>query len=392
MNLTIQAKALRALTATLGSVVTNRPTLPVLGAILLRRDGDRLRGTTTNLDTTLSSTAEAADLVGDFSCLVPFSVLDQIAKSFTGAITLTCDPKKGSLILEHYGSRYELSGLRPDEFPPAPAVSPKEEVELSLSATRLRTTLSALIERCSDDGNHANRSVVHLFPTGDRELFLVGQDGRRAAVQKLATGTEYDWRRVAYARMQLAMARSAIQLIGQAEEGDLAVLTLPRAAKAIDPKEATGGLFRLTTSRGQMIGKLAEAGLLQLCDLRKILDTVPWSGGCPISGEAWHGALKRAALCTSAAKPAVTLSNTTRGLTLQVETDEQSFSETLPDVIRPEFGSLHLNGEFLECALRRATELAPLDGVSIAILDPLSPIGIQVESSGWMEIISPMRL
>lgn len=184
MKLSIPRKALSAALAAVKSATVNKPSLPILGNVLLKANKASLDLSGTDLDLTIR-TRVAATVTAEGTTTVRASLFHDLVRSFAGEIVelellkenlkITCGGSDGPT-----GSVFRLGILSPDELPASPKL--KDPIEFSMGQAALRSLLAETSFCQSQDPNRAvlNGSFIRV----NGVVTVAGCDGRRLATEE----------------------------------------------------------------------------------------------------------------------------------------------------------------------------------------------------------------
>lgn len=177
MELKAPRKDLLGALETIGSVVSSRPTLPILGNVLMDVKKNAAVLTATDLEVGMVLQVEAS-VKREGRVTVPAKkLLDVIREMPEGEIAVEADAA-ARLTLSTGQVTFKLFGLPPDEFPQLPEV--KKDAEIKIPApilTRMiRKTLSSV---STDETRYVLNGAYLLWEKG--EVKMVTTDGRRLA-------------------------------------------------------------------------------------------------------------------------------------------------------------------------------------------------------------------
>ena len=111
-----QDKVLAVLQSVAG-IVERRHTLPILANVLIRKTGNALQLTTSDLEIQIRTTAELGGDTGDFTTTVGARKLIDILKTMPGDQTVSLESSQSKLILKGGKSRVMLQSLPAEDFP-----------------------------------------------------------------------------------------------------------------------------------------------------------------------------------------------------------------------------------------------------------------------------------
>ena len=173
-----QDKVLAVLQSVAG-IVERRHTLPILANVLIRKTGNALQLTTSDLEIQIRTTAELGGDTGDFTTTVGARKLIDILKTMPGDQTVSLESAQSKLILKGGKSRFTLQSLPAEDFPlvqesaafgPVFAVPQKTlkdllgQVSFAMAVQDIRYYLNGI-----------------LFVAEGKQLSLVATDGHRLA-------------------------------------------------------------------------------------------------------------------------------------------------------------------------------------------------------------------
>ena len=178
-----QDKVLAVLQSVAG-IVERRHTLPILANVLIRKTGNALQLTTSDLEIQIRTTAELGGDTGDFTTTVGARKLIDILKTMPGDQTVSLESQQSKLILKGGKSRFTLQSLPAEDFPlvqesaafgPVFAVPQKTlkdllgQVSFAMAVQDIRYYLNGI-----------------LFVAEGRQLTLVATDDHRLALASAA--------------------------------------------------------------------------------------------------------------------------------------------------------------------------------------------------------------
>ncbi|ACM31491.1 DNA polymerase III subunit beta [[Acidovorax] ebreus] len=111
-----QDKVLAVLQSVAG-IVERRHTLPILANVLLRKTGNAIQLTTSDLEIQIRTTAELGGDTGDFTTTVGARKLIDILKTMPADQTVSLESNQSKLILKGGKSRFTLQTLPAEDFP-----------------------------------------------------------------------------------------------------------------------------------------------------------------------------------------------------------------------------------------------------------------------------------
>ncbi|MBP7916050.1 MAG: DNA polymerase III subunit beta, partial [Giesbergeria sp.] len=111
-----QDKVLAVLQSVAG-IVERRHTLPILANVMLRKTGNALQFTTSDLEIQIRTTAELGGDTGDFTTTVNTRKLIDILRSMPSDQTVSLESSQDKLLFKGGKSRFTLQTLAAEDFP-----------------------------------------------------------------------------------------------------------------------------------------------------------------------------------------------------------------------------------------------------------------------------------
>ncbi|MEJ5992245.1 DNA polymerase III subunit beta [Ramlibacter sp. PS3R-8] len=173
-----QEKLLSVLQSVSG-IVEKRHTLPILANVLLRKTGNNVQFTTSDLEIQIRTMSDMDGDTGNFTTTVGARKLIDILRTMPGDQTVSLESSASKLILKGGKSKFTLQTLPAEDFPlvqEAPSFGPKFSVP--------QKTLKDLLNQVSFAmAVHDIRYYLNgiLFVAEGKQLSLVATDGHRLA-------------------------------------------------------------------------------------------------------------------------------------------------------------------------------------------------------------------
>ena len=184
---TTQEQLLSALQSVAG-VVERRHTLPVLANVLLRKTGDTLEFTASDLEIQVRTSAMLGGDAGSLSTTVAARKLIDILRSLPAEQVVSLTASQGKLTLQAGKSRFTLLTLPADDFPLV-----QEAADFGPAFSVPQKTLRSLINQVHFAmAVHDIRYYLNgiLFVAEGRTLTLVATDGHRLALAQATLDVE----------------------------------------------------------------------------------------------------------------------------------------------------------------------------------------------------------
>ncbi|MGH8024860.1 MAG: DNA polymerase III subunit beta [Limisphaerales bacterium] len=368
MNLTISKEQILTGLQAVQNVVAARTTLPILGNVLVRAEGDRVEFTATDLDVTVACAVEARVKKAGATTL-PVKKLFGIVRELNGGeIDIETDEKNVSVIRSG-PSYYKIHGLSADEFPPMPVFKDDKKVTLQQETIKamMRKTAFAV---STDESRYVLNGI--FLSLKDHKMTMVATDGRRLALAD--------------------------------EEADISEKS---SGEVIIPAKAVGELNRLLQDKGEAEIKFGEnQALFALKDEKNfsvLLITKLIEGNYPnykqviptetrervtLVREEFLQALRRAEIMTSEKANSVKLAFGRNNLAITANTPEVGEArESLAVNYSGKEMAIAFNPRYLIDALSALSE----EEVYFELIDELSP-GVLKINGPFLYVVMPMRL
>jgi DNA polymerase III subunit beta len=174
-----QEKFLAALQAVAG-IVERRHTLPILANVLIRKSGERIELTTSDLEIQVRTVAELGGDSSNFATTVGARKLIDILRSMPSDQTVTLSATQSKLTLSGGKSRFTLQTMPADDFPLV-----QESADFGPAFSVPQKTLRGLVAQVHFAmAVHDIRYYLNgiLFVAEGKSLTLVATDGHRLAL------------------------------------------------------------------------------------------------------------------------------------------------------------------------------------------------------------------
>ena len=173
-----QDKVLAVLQSVAG-IVERRHTLPILANVMLRKSGNALQFTTSDLEIQIRTTAELGGDEADFATTVNARKLIDILRSMPSDQTVSLESSQDKLLLKGGKSRFTLQTLAAEDFPLV-----QEAASFGPTFSVPQKTLKSLLGQVAfamavQDIRYYLNGI--LFVAEGQQLSLVATDGHRLA-------------------------------------------------------------------------------------------------------------------------------------------------------------------------------------------------------------------
>ena len=173
-----QDKVLAVLQSVAG-IVERRHTLPILANVLIRKTGNALQFTTSDLEVQIRTTAELGGDTGDFTTTVNARKVIEVLRTMPGDQTVSLESSQDKLLLKGGKSRFTLQTLPAADFPLV-----QEAANFGPAFSVPQKTLKHLLGQVAfamavQDIRYYLNGI--LFVAEGKTLSLVATDGHRLA-------------------------------------------------------------------------------------------------------------------------------------------------------------------------------------------------------------------
>ena len=347
---------------TAGRAVANRGgALPVLSGVRLELEGDQLRLTGSDLDLTISVSAEVAG-EGDGVAVMPAKIASDVVRSLdSGRVEVSVDGDEAQITSGRFSSSIRL--LPADEFPRL--ATPADEA-VTLDATDLASALSQVVPAASSDDARPILTGVLMAAEGGG-LRLVATDSYRLAVRDLGGSAVLD-----EGQSVLVPSRALRELVRALGEGEVTL--------RLGEREATFevGRTRVTT-------RLIEG---EFPNYRGLIPS-SYPNRMVVAREALGDAVRRVRLMAREATP-VRLTMSSAGLELDAVTQDVGQASEAVDAT---FEGAELTVGFNPDYLLDGIEVAPGDEVTLETTDANKPAVLRASGrSDFLYLLMPVRI
>ncbi len=347
---------------TAGRAVANRGgALPVLSGVRLELEANLLRLTGSDLDLTISVTAEVAG-EGDGVAVMPAKIASDVVRSLDpGRVEISVDGDEAQITSGRFSSSIRL--LPADEFPRL--ASPADNA-VTLDAGDLASALSQVVPAASSDDARPILTGVLMAAEGGG-LRLVATDSYRLAVRDLEGRAVLD-----EGQSVLVPSRALRELVRALGDGDVTL--------RLGEREAT---FEVGTTR--VTTRLIEG---EFPNYRGLIPST-YPNRMVVARDALGDAVRRVRLMAREATP-VRLTMSSAGLELDAVTqDVGQASEAVDATFEGSELTVGFNPEYLLDGI----EVAPGDEVTLETTDANKPAVLRASGRGdFLYLLMPVRI
>ena len=365
-----QDKVLAALQSVAG-IVERRHTLPILANVLIRKTGETVQLTTSDLEIQIRTHAKLDGDTGDFTTTIGARKLIDILRTMPSDQTVSLESNQSKLILKGGKSRFTLQTLPAEDFPLV-----QEAATFGPVFSVPQKTLKDLLGQVSFAmAVHDIRYYLNgiLFVAEGTQLSLVSTDGHRLAFASAALDVEVPKQEVILPRKTvLEMQR----LLSDAEGENQPMMEMQFANN--QAKFSFGGM--------EFVTKLVEG---KFPDYNRVIP----------KGHKNSITLGRAALLASLQRTAILTSDKFKGVRLNVEpgslrvASNNAEQEEAVDELDVDYGGDSIEIGFNVTYLIDALANMQQDMVTISLGDSNSSALLTIpENENFKYVVMPMRI
>jgi DNA polymerase-3 subunit beta len=351
-------------------IVDKRPASPVLAAVLLQAEGDKLRCTATDKAITVI-TEYSANVQAAGEVAVDAANLFNVAKVLAGDIVTVALVDNGRLEIRSANSVFKLTTWPASDFPVSPGLDSART--LTIDAASLRQVIDRVHFAIAPDDNRYGLNGAHIEDTSAASgavVRFVGTDGNRLCWAQAPYGGELGiGRKMLLPRKGLGEVRKLLD----GYEGQVSISFGDRAALIQYP----GVVMHV---------RLLEA---EFPDYRQVLPS-SFKRKALLERDAFREALKRVSILTSDASHSVRFQFSSEGLVLSArKLDAGESRDDVPCDFTGEPISMGFNARFVLDVLQ--TFEGPR--VSVELGDALSPCILRdPDDDNALFVVMPVRL
>ncbi|GAB1385330.1 DNA polymerase III subunit beta [Melaminivora sp.] len=361
-----QNEVLAVLQAVSG-IVERRHTLPILANVLIRKQGNALQLTTSDLEIQIRTTADLGGDAGDFATTVGARKLIDILKTMPQEQTVTLESNQSKLIVKGGKSRFTMQTLPAEDFPLV-----QESAAFGPAFSVPQKVLKALMHQISfamavQDIRYYLNGI--LFVAEGNTLSLVATDGHRLAFTSATLEVEVPKQEVILPRKTVL----ELQRLLSDAEGAIEMQFANNQAKF-----SFGGM--------EFVSKLVEG---KFPDYNRVIPR----------NHPNHITLGRAPLLASLQRTAIMTSEKFKGVRLNIEpgslrvSSNNAEQEEAVDELDIDYGGESIEIGFNVTYLLDALSNMNQDMVAISLADGNSSVLITIPSNeSFKYVVMPMRI
>ena len=185
MKFVISSSVLSSRLMTIGRVIVQKNTIPILDCFCFDIQGTTLTITACENDTTLTAKAELNECDSDVRFAVNAKTLQDAIKEIPDQ-PLECylNTESYELTVEYQNGQYKLMGQSAEEYP-TPAISDETRLEFDLECQKLVPSITRCMIAAANDTLRPQLNTI-CFDIHSQEVSLVSSNGNQLALTKLA--------------------------------------------------------------------------------------------------------------------------------------------------------------------------------------------------------------
>ncbi|PAT41678.1 DNA polymerase III subunit beta [Vandammella animalimorsus] len=376
-----QDKVLSVLQSIAG-IVERRHTLPILANVLLRKNGNTLQLTTSDLEVQIRTTADlGGDAAADFATTIGARKLIEILRTFQPDQLVTLEASQERFILKGGKSRFTLQSLPASDFPLVQE-SPNFGPAFSIPQAVLKNLLGQVsFAMAVQDIRYYLNGI--LFVAEGRTLSLVATDGHRLAFASATLDTDVPKQEVILPRKTVLELQRLLRDVKAP------------AAAAGEGQEDAGPMIQFQFANNQaklsfngleFVTKLVEG---KFPDYNRVIP-VGYSNLVTLGRQALQASLQRMTIMTSDKFKGVRLNFEPGMLRISSANAEQ---EEAQDELEIDYGGGKVESGFNVSYLLDVLSNMQQDMVSIAFEDGNSSALISIPGdANFKYVVMPMRI
>lgn len=184
MKFVISSSLLSTRLMTIGRVIVQKNTLPILDCFCFDIKGQTLTITASDNDSTLTAKAELNECDADVRFAVNAKTLQDAIKEIPDQ-PLECylNTDTFELTIEYQNGQYKLMGQSADDYP-TPVINDEERLDFSIDASRLLSGVSRCMVAAANDALRPQMNTV-CFDVKEHTLSLVSTNGNQLALTRI---------------------------------------------------------------------------------------------------------------------------------------------------------------------------------------------------------------
>ncbi|MEZ4827813.1 MAG: DNA polymerase III subunit beta [Bacteroidia bacterium] len=177
MNFIVSSSALHRHLSRIAGAIPSRSVLPIIENFLFEINGNRLKVSTTNLETSMQTMLSIESRGEPLRVAIPAKILLEILKALPEQpVTFIIDEDTFAVEISSENGKYKISGENGEDFPSIPNLEGTESINLPMHAM-FKAVIKTLFAASSDEDKAALNGI--LFDLGEHGATFVATDAHR---------------------------------------------------------------------------------------------------------------------------------------------------------------------------------------------------------------------
>ena len=178
MKFVVSSSELLSHLQSVGRVINNKNTMPILDNFLFRLAGNELSITASDLETTLDTVMTIDNVEEEGAITVPAKFLTDSLRDFAEQpLTFTANPSTHTIEISWTGGKFTIPGAPADDYPARPTLN-KVATNLSMPANVLLEAIGHTLYATADDELRPVMNGV-FFDVGENSTSFVASDAHK---------------------------------------------------------------------------------------------------------------------------------------------------------------------------------------------------------------------
>lgn len=369
----------------IAGIVERRHTLPILANVLLRKTGNTLQLTTSDLEVQIRTSADlGGDAATDFATTIGARKLIEILRTFQPDQTVTLESSQDRFVLKGGKSRFTLQSLPAADFPlvqESPNYGPAFSIPQAVFKHLLGQVAFAMAVQ---DIRYYLNGI--LFVAEGRTLSLVATDGHRLAFASATLDADVPKQEVILPRKTVVELQRLLRNVPEPKDTRQSDTGEPAEAPAMIQFQFANNQAKLTFNGLEFVTKLVEG---KFPDYNRVIP-VGYTNSVTLGRQALQASLQRMTIMTSDKFKGVRLNFEPGVLRISSANAEQ---EEAQDELEIDYGGPKVESGFNVSYLLDVLGNISQDMVNFAFEDGSSSALISIPGdANFKYVVMPMRI
>ncbi|KKW69216.1 DNA polymerase III subunit beta [Lampropedia cohaerens] len=369
----------------IAGIVERRHTLPILANVLLRKTGNTLQLTTSDLEVQIRTSADlGGDAAADFATTIGARKLIEILRTFQPDQTVTLESSQDRFVLKGGKSRFTLQSLPAADFPlvqESPNYGPAFSIPQAVFKHLLGQVAFAMAVQ---DIRYYLNGI--LFVAEGRTLSLVATDGHRLAFASATLDADVPKQEVILPRKTVVELQRLLRNVPEPKDTRQSDTAEPAEAPAMIQFQFANNQAKLSFNGLEFVTKLVEG---KFPDYNRVIP-VGYTNSVTLGRQALQASLQRMTIMTSDKFKGVRLNFEPGVLRISSANAEQ---EEAQDELEIDYGGPKVESGFNVSYLLDVLGNISQDMVNFAFEDGSSSALISIPGdANFKYVVMPMRI